>query len=87
MSEKDSTHTSATNWERLRTISDDDIDTSDIPPLGESFFANAKLRVPNGKVSVLLNLDEEIVDWYQKQGDNFQGLVNTALRDYAESHR
>ena len=78
---------SETNWEHLKTISDEEIDTSDIPSLDENFFAGAKLRVPKGKVSVLLNVDEEIADWYKKQGSEFQNLVNTALRDYAESHR
>lgn len=68
-------------------MSDDEIDTSDIPLLDESFFANAKLRLPEGKVPVMLNVDEEIIEWYQKQGGSFQGLLNTALRDYAESHR
>jgi uncharacterized protein (DUF4415 family) len=78
---------SKTNWDRLRTMSDDEIDTSDIPPLDESFFDNAELRVPEGTVPVLLNIDEEIVEWYQQQGGSFQGLLNTALRTYIESHR
>lgn len=66
---------------------DDEIDTSDIPLLDESFFANARLRLPEGKVSVILSADEELIEWYQSQGGNFQGLLNTALRDYADSHR
>ena len=78
---------SETNWERLKTISDEEIDTSDIPPLGEEFFAGARLRPPKGKVSVLLNVDEEVAEWYKKQGGNFQNLINAALRDYAETHR
>jgi uncharacterized protein (DUF4415 family) len=87
MNEKDLKKHSETNWERLETISDEEIDTSDIPPLDESFFVGARLRIPKGKVSVLLNVDEEIADWYKKQGSDFQNLVNTALRDYAETHR
>lgn len=66
---------------------DDEIDTSDIPLLDETFFDRAKLRLPEGTVSVMVNVDEEIIEWYQKQGGSFQGLLNTALRDYAESHR
>lgn len=68
-------------------MSDDEIDTSDIPPLDESFFANSELRVPEGKVPVLVNVDEEIIEWYKQQGSGIQGLFNAALRDYAESHR
>lgn len=68
-------------------MSDDEIDTSDIPLLDESFFANAKLRLPDGKVSVILNADEDVISWYRSQGGNLQNLLNAALRDYAESHR
>ena len=87
MNGTDSSNISRTNWDRLRMMSDDEIDTSDIPLLDEKFFANAKLRLPDGKVSVILNADEDIIKWYQSQGGSLQGLLNTALRDYAESHR
>lgn len=40
-------------------MTDEEIDTSDSPPLDESFFAEAKLRMPKGKVAVLVNVDEE----------------------------
>lgn len=33
-----------TDWKRLETLSDDEIDTSDIPELDEEFFKNAKFR-------------------------------------------
>ena len=33
-------------------MSDEDIDTSDIPPLSEEFFARAKLRMPKLPVKV-----------------------------------
>jgi addiction module HigA family antidote len=34
---------SKTDWERLVKLNDSDIDTSDIPPLGEDFFRRAVL--------------------------------------------
>ncbi len=34
---------SKTDWERLVKLNDSDIDTSDIPPLGEDFFRRAEL--------------------------------------------
>ena len=37
---------SATNWDRVDALSDAEIDTSDIPPLDETFFARAMLRRP-----------------------------------------
>ncbi|WP_146203459.1 3-oxoacyl-ACP synthase [Leucothrix pacifica] len=37
---------SKTDWKRLAAMEDKDIDTSDIPELGDVFFQNAALRVP-----------------------------------------
>jgi uncharacterized protein (DUF4415 family) len=68
-------------------MSDDEIDTSDAPALNDSFFANAKLRMPSGKVSVLLNVDEEILEWYEEKGIDIQNIANLALRNYVETHR
>jgi hypothetical protein len=39
-------NSSGTDWERVDTLTDETIDTSDIPPLTASFFARAKLRMP-----------------------------------------
>ncbi len=87
MNEKDLKSTSETNWERLKMMSDEEIDTSDIPFLDDNFFSKAKLRMPEGKVPVLLNVDEEILEWYQKKGIDIRNVANSALRDYVETHR
>lgn len=87
MSEKDLKNSSETNWDLLKTMSDDEIDTSDIPELGEKFFSDAKLRMPQGKVSVLLNVDEEVMEWYEENDIDIQNVANLALKDYVESHR
>jgi hypothetical protein len=39
--------TSKTNLSRIDAMTDDDIDTSDIPPLTDEFFSKAKLRMPS----------------------------------------
>jgi hypothetical protein len=36
----------ATDFKRLRTLRDSEIDFSDIPKLGKSFWANARLTLP-----------------------------------------
>jgi uncharacterized protein (DUF4415 family) len=68
-------------------MKDEEIDNSEIPPLDERFFANAKLRMPKNKVSVIVNLDKEVSDWYESQGDEAKNLMNVALRIYAEAHK
>ncbi len=68
-------------------MSDEEIDTSDIPELGEDFFEHAELRLPKGKVPVLLTIDEEVAEWFRNQEGDFRLNLNNALRAYAESHR
>ncbi len=57
-------NTSQTNWAKLEAMTDEEIDTSDVQPLDESFFAEAELRMPKGKVAVIINVDEEIDAWF-----------------------
>lgn len=38
---------SQTDWDRLQTTADEEIDYGDIPPLTETFFARATLMLPN----------------------------------------
>ena len=77
---------SETNWTRVDEMTDEEIDTSDIPPLDETFFANAKLRVPE-KVPVTVNVDADVLEWFRAQGGEFQQRINAALRIYAEAHK
>ncbi len=80
-------NTSQTNWVKLKAMTDEEIDTSDIPPLDEKFFANARLRLPRGKVAVTVSVEKEVVDWYQAQGEESRALMSAALKIYAEAHR
>ncbi len=49
MNENNSRNTSLTDWDRVDALTDEEIDTSDIPPLDEDFFANAELKLPQPK--------------------------------------
>jgi uncharacterized protein (DUF4415 family) len=79
--------TSETDWERLEAMTDEEIDTSDIPPLDDAFFARAKPRVPRNKVPVTISVDADVLAWYKAQGNSFHQRVNAALRIYAEAHK
>ena len=87
MSENNLKNISQTNWAKLETMTDEEIDTSDIPPLDEKFFANARLRMPRGKIAVTVSVEKEVVDWYQAQGEESRALMSAALKIYAEAHR
>lgn len=79
---------SLTDWERIDALKDGDIDTTDIPPLREDFFRNAKLRLPEGKTLVTIRLDSDIVNWLKSHGRGYQTRINAILRTYMNAiHR
>lgn len=78
---------SKTDWARIDAMTDEEIDTSDIPELNDDFFANAELRMPKDKHSVLLSIDEATYEWFAEQGPDFQFRMNAALKIYADAHR
>ena len=68
--------------EELQNIPDAGIDTSDIPELGDRFWANAKMIMPITKQAVSIRLDSDILDWFKSQGKGYQSTINNVLRTY-----
>ena len=75
-----------TNLDRFDAMTDDMIDTSDIPPLTDDFFASAKWRMPKDKVKVVVEVEPEIAQWFKAQGEKSQKVLAEALRTYAQEH-
>ena len=45
------------------------------------------VRVPKGKTRITIRLDDDVLEWFktrveESEGDNYQTLINTALRKY-----
>ena len=87
---------SRTHWERLDALSDEEIDTSDIPPLTDKDFAQSEWRLPSASksipaatapVMVEVAVDKDILAWFQAQGQDYQSKMRAALRLYAEVHQ
>ena len=76
-----------TNIERLDAITDDKIDTSDIPPLTEEFFATARWRMPEPTEKVTVEVESEVIEWFRAQGDDYERYLAAALRIYAQAHQ
>lgn len=87
MNAKSSKKRSKTDWHKIKSQSDADIDTSDIPPLDPDFFKSAVLRMPTGKSSITVRLDADVLEWFRKQGSRYQTRMNAVLRIYMEAHR
>jgi len=58
------------------------IDTSDIPPLTDEFFAQA-IRNPYYrpvKQSTTVRIDADVLDWLRRHGAGYQTRINAILR-------
>ena len=77
--------TSLTDWERVDALTDEDIDTTDIPPLDANFFANAELRMPKTKKTITIRLDADVLEWFKLQGQGYQTRINAVLRMYRDA--
>lgn len=85
MNANDSSNTSRTNWEALEAMSDEEIDYSDIPPLPEEFFAKASLRIPSDQARNLVQIDPDIMSWFQSQDTEYKTLINSVLRRHIDN--
>ena len=86
MNRNDSNTITKTNLERIDAMTDDMIDTSDIPPLTDDFFATAKWRMPKPKVKVMVEIEPEVLDWFKAQGSDWKHQLTAAVRIYAHAH-
>jgi uncharacterized protein (DUF4415 family) len=75
----------ATNFKRLRAMRDANIDFSDIPKLGKSFWKAARLTMPEPKDRLTIRVDHDVVQWLKKNGRGYQTRINAILRSYMEA--
>ena len=87
MSRDDLNSTSRTNWAALESKSEENIDYSDIPPLTDEFFERATLRIPANQAQDLVQLDPDVKQWFQSQGEQYKTLINSVLRQHIENNK
>ena len=77
---------SKTDWERIDAMTDEELDYSDNPPLDEDFFSEA-ITWRGNKQQITLRLDQDVLDFYRKQGKGYQTMINSVLRKYMEAQK
>ena len=94
MKKKDISHksqTDQTDWDRVDKLRDKDIDLSDNPEISAEMFAKAVLRKGLKpvvrKTQVTLRIDEDVLEWFKKQGKGYQTRINSLLKAYKEAHQ
>ena len=91
MSKESTSKESLTEWERLDTLQDEDIDLSDAAEITPEMFAKAVVRrglkPPPNKRQITIRLDADVLRWYRAQGEGYQTRINALLRAYMEAHQ
>jgi uncharacterized protein (DUF4415 family) len=77
---------SGTDWKRLRTMKDDEIDFSDTPPIDRAMFKKMVIRMPQKKAALSLRLDSNVIAWFRAQGPRYQTRINAVLQSYVKAH-
>lgn len=77
---------SRTDWKRLQKMTDREINYSDIPATDAAFWEKAHVVMPSAKTHLSLRLDEDVVEWFKRQGAGYQTRINAVLRSYVEAH-
>lgn len=76
---------SRSDWRRIDALSDEDIDYSDVPELGDDFWATAKVLDHGTKKPITIRIDQDVIAWFKSRGGRYQVLMNKVLRSYMEN--
>lgn len=72
-------------------MTDDEIDTSDIPAVTPEMFAKAVvkrgLKTKASKSQLTLRVDSDVVKWFKSHGRGYQTRINALLRAYMEASK
>ncbi len=64
---------------------DEQIDTSDIPELGDAFWASARLIERDRTKVVTLRVKQSVLDAFKAGGQGYQTRMNAVLEAYART--
>ena len=91
MKKKVTSKKSQTDWNRLKKMTDQDIDLSDSPELTPQMFARSVVRrglkPVKRKAQLTIRLDQDVLEWFREQGPGYQTQINSLLRAYMEAHQ
>jgi uncharacterized protein (DUF4415 family) len=73
-----------TNLEKLRKLTDEEINASIAgdPDWDEEGWTEAVIIVPPKKQPISIRVDEDVLDFFKKQGAGYQKRINAVLRSF-----
>jgi uncharacterized protein (DUF4415 family) len=55
--------------------------------LTDEFFERATLHIPVNQAQNLIQLDQDVKEWFEAQGEQYKTLINNVLRQHIESNK
>jgi uncharacterized protein (DUF4415 family) len=83
---------SQTDWARLDATTDEEIEASiandpDWEELRDIDWSKAILVIPPKKKAISIRVDEDVLDYFRKEGAGYQRRMNAVLRSYMQQKR
>ena len=81
---------SETDFARLDALTDEEIEASikDDPDWSEDWnWGDAVLVIPPKKKAISIRVDEDVLDYFKKEGAGYQRRINAVLRSYMQQKR
>jgi uncharacterized protein (DUF4415 family) len=80
-----------TDWAVVDALSDEEIekairDDPDAVPL-DFDWSKAVLVIPPKKKAISIRVDEDVLDYFKKEGSGYQRRINAVLRSYMQQKR
>ena len=77
-----------TDWAAVDALTDEDIaravaNDPDAAPI-DIDWSDAVLVMPVRKKAISIRVDEDVLDFFKRDGDGYQGRINAVLRSYVQ---
>jgi uncharacterized protein (DUF4415 family) len=83
---------SETDWARLDATTDEEVEASiaddpDWQEFKDIDWSEAVLIIPPKKTAISIRVDEDVLDFFKKNGSGYQRRMNAVLRSYMQQKR
>lgn len=77
-----------TDWARVDALTDEDIakavaEDPDAAPI-DIDWSDAVLIAPTKKKAISIRVDEDVLDFFKREGEGYQRRINAVLRSYVQ---
>lgn len=81
-----------TDWARVNAMTDEEVEVSiaDDPDWAEFKdidWSKAVLVIPAKKKAISIRVDEDVLDFFKKDGEGYQRRINAVLRSYMDQKK